>query len=87
MFYVYILKSSSNGRLYIGYTNDLRRRFVEHQKGQSVYTKHRGPWQLAYYEAYACENDARKREIKLKQFKGAYAQLKKRIEHSLAGNK
>jgi putative endonuclease len=83
MFYVYILKMSKGGQVYIGYTNDLKRRLREHLSGQSEYTKHRLPKGLIYYEAYASEKDARTREINLKQFKGSYGQLKKRIVNSI----
>jgi len=32
-FYVYILASQRNGTLYIGYTDDLARRMIEHRAG------------------------------------------------------
>lgn len=83
MFYVYVLKISKGGRIYIGYTSDLTRRMSEHQKKQSKYTASRGPAKLVYYEAYASEKDARKREVNLKQFKSSHGHLKKRIAESL----
>jgi len=36
MFYVYILKSEKDGKLYIGYTNDLKRRLEEHNSGKNI---------------------------------------------------
>ncbi|MDI6734008.1 MAG: GIY-YIG nuclease family protein [Patescibacteria group bacterium] len=66
MFYVYILKSLKNGKLYTGYTNDLRKRFKEHNDGKSTYTKGRGPFKLIYYEACIDQDDARSRELYLK---------------------
>lgn len=83
MFYVYILKSDKDGKLYVGLTNDLRRRFKEHNTGQNKSTKSRRPFKLAYYEAYLDFKDAEIRETKLKQFKNSYTELKKRIHHSL----
>ena len=80
MFYVYVLKISNGGQLYIGYTNDLKRRLQEHQNKMSEYTKHRSPIELVYYEAFNSEEDARKREKNLKQFKASYGHLKKRIK-------
>ena len=59
-----------NGRLYTGYTNDLRKRFKEHNDGRSIYTKTRGPYELIYYEACLNEQDARSREKYLKSGKG-----------------
>jgi putative endonuclease len=39
MFYTYILQSEQNGSLYAGYTNDLKNRFKEHNRGDSASTK------------------------------------------------
>ena len=58
MFYVYILQSELDTGLYIGFSNDLRRRFSEHQGGESRSTRSRRPWSLIYYEAYL-ENEMR----------------------------
>ncbi|MFH1444033.1 MAG: GIY-YIG nuclease family protein [Candidatus Peregrinibacteria bacterium] len=33
MEYVYVLQSDKDGNFYTGWTNDLRRRFSEHQNG------------------------------------------------------
>jgi putative endonuclease len=64
MHYVYILKGPK--QLYIGYTNNLKRRFEEHQKGFSKATRNRGPWEIIYYEACKSNIDALKREKYLK---------------------
>ncbi len=66
MFYVYILKSKKDNNLYIGSTNNLRKRVKEHEKGKVFSTKSRNPLELVYYEAYKSEKDARKREMNLK---------------------
>ena len=83
MFYVYILKSKKDDQLYIGSTNDLRRRLAEHNEGESRSTKSRRPFELRYYEAFSCEEDARHREWSLKKDGNAFAQLKRRIRTSL----
>ena len=83
MFYVYILRSKKDSQLYIGSTNDLRRRFREHNEGKVFSTKHRAPFELIYYEAYKIEKDARKRESNLKLRSKAFTQLKKRIIYSI----
>ena len=70
MYYTYILKSQKNGRMYTGYTVDLRKRFKEHTEGKSTYTKHRGPYKLIYYEACLNEEDAKAREKYLKSGRG-----------------
>jgi len=83
MFYVYILKSLKDGKLYIGSTNDLKRRVEEHNSGKSFSTAPRRPFKIIYYEAYVSEGDARHREHNLKLGSRALAQLKKRLEKSL----
>ncbi|MEK7187722.1 MAG: GIY-YIG nuclease family protein [Patescibacteria group bacterium] len=79
MFYTYVLKSKKDRKLYIGCTDNLRRRFTEHQNGLSPATRYREPWVLIYYEAYLEKSDAQKRERQLKKFSTAYGELKKRI--------
>lgn len=83
MFFVYILKSKKDSKLYIGCTNDLRKRFKEHNLGLVLSTKARKPFRLIYYEAYAAKQDAYKREHNLKLRAKALRQLIKRIESSL----
>jgi putative endonuclease len=83
MYYVYILKSIKDDNLYIGYTNDLRRRLIKHNTSSSRTTKPCLPLKLIYYEAYLSEKDALNRESKLKRFAGSYTHLKHRIKHSL----
>jgi len=83
MFYVYVLKSSKDNKLYIGYTNNLKRRIQEHNKGKNFSTAHRGTFSLVYYESFQSQKDATTREKQLKKFKSAYGQLKKRIANSL----
>ncbi len=69
-YYTYVLKSLKDGHLYTGYTNDLRKRFKEHNEGKSTYTKKRGPYKIIYYEACLSEEDARSRELYLKSGRG-----------------
>ena len=83
MFYVYVLKSQKDEDLYIGSTNDLKRRSREHQEGKSFATKLRAPFELIYYEAYKNENDARLREHHLKFRGNSRRFLKERIRNSL----
>jgi len=66
MFYTYVLKSLKDNLLYTGSTNDLQRRFKEHNDGLNESTRHRRPFILLYYEACLDEKDARVREKYLK---------------------
>jgi len=83
VFYVYLLKSEKNGRVYTGYTSDLKQRITDHNSGQSPYTKNNRPYRLVYYEAYASKSDAQKREKSLKLRGKASAQLRRRISDSI----
>ena len=83
MYFVYILKSLKNSSLYVGFTNDLKRRIKEHAEGKSKYVGHRGKWELVYYEAYKAMRDAVNREKMLKKFASSYGHLKRRIKFSL----
>lgn len=60
--YVYVLQSKKDDKLYVGCTNDLKRRLREHNDGMSRSTKNRTPFILIYYEAYLNRKDAEKRE-------------------------
>ena len=78
MCYVYLLKSPKTGQIYAGYTEDLRRRFAEHQELR----RHKG-WKLVYYEAYSSREDAMERERKLKSYGSSLQKLKTRLGRSL----
>jgi len=69
-FYTYVLRGMEDGKYYIGYTNDLRRRLEEHNTGKTFSTKPRRPFELVYYEACRSENDAKQREKYLKNTVG-----------------
>ena len=83
MFYVYVLKSLKDGRLYIGQTSDLRKRLQAHNTAKVSATSYRKPFELVSYEAYRDRRDAEQRERRLKWFKNGYTELKKRLGHSL----
>lgn len=83
MYYLYILKSKKDNNLYIGSTNNLKRRLLEHNKGLVFSTKLRKPFEVVYCEIYKAEKDARKREHNLKLRSRAFTQLKNRIKNSL----
>lgn len=85
MFFVYVLKSKKDGKTYTGYTDNLRRRFAEHNKGMNASTKYRKPLSLVYYEAYSSRADAKQRERRLKTSAGAQTALKRRIQGCLQG--
>jgi len=69
-YYVYILASKRNGTLYIGVTNDLGRRVLEHREGLVPgFIKKYGIKTLVYYEIFDDINAAIHRETRLKKYK------------------
>lgn len=74
MFTVYVLKSESFGKIYIGQTNDINKRLAEHNNPEYQLTKYtkrnKGPWIIIYFENYDNRINALKREKQLKSAKG-----------------
>jgi len=70
MYYVYVLRSILRAQLYTGSTDDLRRRYREHQQGKVESTKGMRPLKLIFYEAFAAKEDAKRREQYFKTTKG-----------------
>ncbi|MBP9757796.1 MAG: GIY-YIG nuclease family protein, partial [Candidatus Pacebacteria bacterium] len=58
--YVYVLQSMLDGKQYVGYTVDLKKRMEQHQLGKSFATAPRRPFKLVYYEACLSPDDARR---------------------------
>lgn len=81
-YFVYILFSFKDRKLYIGYTENFESRVNEHQKGKVKATKFRLPLVLIYYEAFTNKKDAKAREKFLKSGFGR-SQLKKALQHKL----
>ncbi len=66
MYYTYVLLSKIDGKLHIGWTNDLRLRVKKHNLGLVSATKDRKPFKLIYYEACLSQERAIAREKQLK---------------------
>jgi len=70
MFFVYVLKSLKDGRLYKGLTHDLKNRLIEHNEGKQKSTQAYRPWKLVYTENFSSRVEARKKEKYLKSGSG-----------------
>ena len=68
-FHMYILRSVSNGRYYIGHTEDLRKRTQGHNNGRNASTRGRGPWELFHAEEFSSRSAAARREREIKRMK------------------
>ena len=69
-YYTYVLKSVKDGNLYIGFTNNLKRRLMEHNNGLNFSTKFRLPFKFFYFEGCINMQDAKRREHYLKTTQG-----------------
>jgi len=78
MFNVYILRSTKDGSLYVGYTTNIKQRLSTHNKGSVTSTKGKRPWKLVFVETYISQKDALRREKYLKTSPGKSA-----IKHML----
>lgn len=78
IYFTYVLKSKKDDKFYVGFTDDLKKRFRDHNKGLGESTKDRRPFVLVYYEACLSKEKAIKRE---KYFKTGFGRryLKSRI--------
>ena len=74
-----VLRCSKAPWIYIGCTNCIEKRLVQHNDGEVYSTKSRLPVELMYYEAYKTKERAYERENKLKSYGSSLAKLKSRI--------
>jgi putative endonuclease len=61
-YFVYILESEIDGRLYKGQTRDINKRILEHNSGKTKSTKGYKPWKLVYFEKFETRDEAVLRE-------------------------
>jgi putative endonuclease len=83
-YYIYVLRSEKDGNFYTGYTNNLKLRFEQHQKGLVESTKNRQPLKLIYSEACLNQQDATHREKYLKSYHGKMF-IRNRLKSYLTG--
>lgn len=81
-FYVYILFSVYDRKLYISFTNNLKKRLMEHANGKVDSTMARVPLKLIHYEYFIDEADAKAREKFLKSGYGR-KQFKEILKNTL----
>jgi putative endonuclease len=70
MYFVYAISSLERNYIYVGLTDNLERRFSEHNSGRNKTTKPYRPFKLLYFEECKTREEARKREIYYKSGSG-----------------
>ncbi len=78
MYFVYFLKSLNSSFRYVGYTSDLKKRFIEHNNGMNKSTKPFKPYEIDAYIAVKSESIAKDLEKYFKTGSGI-AFARKRI--------
>jgi putative endonuclease len=79
-YFTYVLKSTIDNKLYVGWTNNLKNRIAKHNQGKVIATKTRKPLKLIYFEACLNRTAAINREKSLKTGFGR-SYLKKRLNY------
>jgi len=67
MYYLYIIYSNKLDRYYIGHTENIDKRIIEHNTGFSSYTSKAVDWILVYKEQFTERINASRREMELKR--------------------
>jgi len=81
MYFVYVLKKKGSKMLYVGSTNNLKRRLKEHLSDKWK------NYRFVYCEVYICEADARQRERVLKKNYGAgLGHIRNRLKNTLSND-
>ena len=70
MYYVYVLYSLKDHRLYKGFSSNIQDRFAKHNSGGSKSTSRRKPFVLVHIEGFEEKTTALKRERHLKSPEG-----------------
>jgi putative endonuclease len=84
MYYVYILISKKDRKLYVGCTQDIKNRLHRHNSGFVEATKVRRPLELLYYEEISDKTEAFQRERYLKSLWSA--RFKKKLRQKYFDN-
>ena len=65
-YYVYVLQSKITGRYYVGHSEHVEKRLVQHNNGENKSTKHGKPWEIINVETMGTRSEAIRREHQIK---------------------
>jgi putative endonuclease len=86
MYYVYVILSQKDNKLYTGFTENITQRLNDHNSGKNISTKLRRPFSLIYYEAHISKFDALRRERYFKTTKGKTT-IRQTLKDALSSSK
>lgn len=81
-YYFYILRSNKNGKLYLGFTPDLKERIQSHNNGENKATKSNIPYELIFFSGFKSKTDALECEKYFKTTAG-WRRIHKMLENFL----
>lgn len=67
MYYVYILYSESKGKYYTGYSEDTKKRLIQHNSGETKSTKSGIPWIQVWQSLATTKTEALRLERRIKK--------------------
>jgi putative endonuclease len=67
MFYVYVLFSEKLNKYYVGSTNDIQKRLVQHNAGKTSFTSRGIPWIIIISMEFNSRAEAVQLELKIKK--------------------
>jgi putative endonuclease len=71
VFTVYVLHSQLHGKIYIGFTSDIEKRFRSHNElANKGWTVRFRPWEIVHIEIFDSKRDAMRGERELKSARG-----------------
>lgn len=82
MYYLYILRSLKNKKLYIGSSPDVKKRLRSHNAGENKATKPNMPYELIFYSGFINKEDAISAEQYFKTSAG-WKRIHKMLENTL----
>ncbi|OGM09109.1 hypothetical protein A2159_00610 [Candidatus Woesebacteria bacterium RBG_13_34_9] len=82
MYYFYILRSLVNEKLYLGYTNNLKKRLKSHNSKSNKASKPFSPYELIFYSGFKNKKDAIECEKYYKTTSG-WRRMKKMLKNTL----
>ena len=83
MYFVYILYSLRDHKLYKGFTSNIQNRLLKHNSGGSKSTSHRKPFVIVYIELFENKSEALKREKYFKSIEGGTALKQQLVDSSI----
>jgi len=68
-YYCYILYSAKLDRYYVGHTEDMDQRLIQHNSGVSTFTSKANDWILVFKKEFSTREEARNKEHEVKKKK------------------